>query len=100
MSEPADLNNDGNTDLVVGSPAVDQFWVLLGAGNGSFGTPTVDAGGVRSISLTAADLNGDGNADLVTSPYEYGEEVTVRLGDGTGSFGSEAHFAIGESPVI
>src|SRR6266446_3866342 len=62
----ADLNADGNADLVVNNVA------LLGYGDGTFGPPLKFAAdaeerdhGVRAVVLT--DLNSDGKPDLVLS---------------------------------
>jgi hypothetical protein len=71
----ADLNGDGNLDLVVtnncgesqcGSNSTGTVGVLLGNGHGAFQKAvTYDSGGQNAESVAAADLNGDGNLDLV-----------------------------------
>jgi len=71
----ADLNGDGKPDL-----AVPNYWarstqggagVLLGNGDGSFGTAAVYLSGTTSYysahAIAVPDLNGDGKADLVVS---------------------------------
>ena len=59
----ADLNNDGNLDLI-GNDGT-GFSVLLGKGDGSFQAPTSTpiTGAVRSLAV--ADINGDGKSDVV-----------------------------------
>ena len=61
----ADLNGDAKLDLAVtnyGSSPGDPgtVLVLLGNGNGTFGSPTVYPTGTNSSSVAIGDLNGDG----------------------------------------
>ena len=97
--EFADLNGDGALDLVstgrttVGSDG--YTFVSLGDGNGNFGTQTSYAAETNnSQALKLGDINNDGILDLVTA----GESdtldgyATVRLGDGSGSFGAATSY--------
>ena len=62
----ADLNNDGNLDLLV-TCSSGTVNILKGNGNGTF-TAQASLTGLGALVMTAVgDLNGDGNLDLVTS---------------------------------
>jgi len=83
----ADVNDDGNRDILVANADAGSVSVLLGDGKGIFhnasGSPV--AAGHLPNDIAVADMNGDGNLDLVIanhqSPY-----LTILLGDGTGKF--------------
>jgi hypothetical protein len=83
----ADVNRDGNPDILVTNADSGTLSVLLGDGNGQFreapGSPV--AAGHLPNDIAIADMNGDGNLDLVIpdhqSPY-----ITILLGDGKGGF--------------
>lgn len=68
----ADLNNDGNLDLVVTcsggtTPANSTINILKGNGDGTF-TAQTSLTGLGTVTMTTVgDLNGDGNLDLVTA---------------------------------
>lgn len=49
-------------------------------------------------SVINADLNGDGKADLVAANY-YDNNISVLLGDGTGSFSSPVNIGGGNNPI-
>ena len=83
----ADMNKDGNADILVTNADDESISVLLGDGTGKFhqapGSP-FHAGHLPN-DLGIADMNGDGNLDLVVanhqSPY-----LSIFLGDGKGGF--------------
>ncbi len=59
----ADVNRDGNLDLLVGNQYGDVT-ILLGQGNGSFQPST---GIDRSMAIAVGDLDGDGQPDWIVS---------------------------------
>ena len=65
----ADFNGDGNLDIAVVTGQLygltSSVFVLLGNGNGTFGSAITTASGVAGASIHAADVNGDGKEDVV-----------------------------------
>src|SRR6266487_1345754 len=93
-----DLNGDAKPDLVAaGSP--NTLSVLLGNGDGTFAAK-VNYGTVAGASSVAiGDLNGDGKPDLVASNYNaVSPSVSVRLGNGDGTFGPKSDYGTGSRP--
>jgi hypothetical protein len=84
----ADFNGDGKPDLVEFSATTNSSSVLLGNGDGTFGTPgfvpCVAADGV------VGDFNGDKKPDIAVIPGGYGVEIC--LGNGDGTFGTGEYF--------
>jgi FG-GAP-like repeat len=78
----ADVNGDGNPDLVVGN-FNDSVGVLLGNGDGSFQLGATYSSQAEN-SVAAADVNGDGKPDLLVANLY--NNVAVLLGNGDGSF--------------
>ncbi|APG86641.1 alkaline phosphatase (plasmid) [Sinorhizobium americanum CCGM7] len=91
----ADLNNDGNLDLITARSYVS---VLMGASDGTFSAPAVyPAANNDIISVAVDDLNNDGNLDLVTANRGT-NDVSVMFGTGTGTFLPEVRYAVGVGP--
>ena len=91
----ADLNGDGNGDLVVvndynaSGPFVS---VLLGNGDGTFSNAVnYPTAGNASVAATVADVNGDGKLDIVAVSDD--QHISVLLGNGDGTFQSAQSFA-------
>ena len=93
----ADVNGDGNLDIVTANPSANTASVLLGNGNGAFAAQTTYAVGAAPNSVALADVNGDGNVDIVTTNRN-GGNVSVLLGNGNGSFAAQTTYAVGVSP--
>ncbi|MDE5096145.1 MAG: VCBS repeat-containing protein, partial [Trichodesmium sp. St11_bin5] len=97
-----DFNGDGIPDLAVGDgyySYLDNVSVLLGKGDGSFGSATNFPAGDWPRSVAAEDFNGDGISDLTVANY-WDDNVSVLLGKGDGSFGSATiNFPVGDSPL-
>ena len=83
----ADVNADGQPDLVTANYSTSTVGVLLNAGHGVFQPVTTYSTGNNSSpeGIAVADVNGDGLPDLLTANY-YGDAVGVLLGAGNGSF--------------
>jgi FG-GAP-like repeat len=83
----ADVNRDGNPDILVTNAESETITVLLGDGSGQF-TPAAGspfAAGHDPNDIAIADMNGDGNLDLVI-PNHQSPYITILLGDGKGGF--------------
>jgi hypothetical protein len=93
----ADLNGDGNLDLVTANTGSNDISVLLGDGTGAFPTHTEFATGNGPSAVAAADLNGDGNLDLATANGD--GTVSVLLGNGSGAFPTHTEYAASGGPV-
>jgi hypothetical protein len=101
----ADLNGDGNADLIVTTQLGIQ--TLLGHGDGTFSPSFSAAIGGSFRGLQIADVHGDGTPDLLVS-YNFLSSLDVQefegKGDGTfrplgGGFHGLAQFLVSNQPV-
>src|SRR5262245_50959800 len=84
----ADLNADGRPDLAVANAQSATVSILLGNGDGTFGTRTDLAVASHPRSVAIADLDADGRPDLAVA----GGVVSVMLGNGDGTFGARTDY--------
>jgi hypothetical protein len=80
-----DLNADGNPDLALANYLARKVVVLLGNGDGTFGTQSEYDTGSSSLCVAIGDLNGDARPDLTVANY-FSNTVSVLLGNGDGTF--------------
>jgi hypothetical protein len=98
----ADVNGDGNPDLVTANAYDNTISVLLGGAAGTFLPARRVYAGYSVRAETTADVNGDGIPDLVVvngAGANGGNTVSVLLGKGDGTFQSPLTFAVGSDPV-
>jgi hypothetical protein len=90
--EAADLNNDGNLDLVISTGSAPSVAIFFGIGDGTFGQAQGLVFGSSSddvvASVALADLRGNGILDMVVGVDNLfrTDDVIVRLGNGDGTF--------------
>jgi hypothetical protein len=103
-----DLNHDGKADVVVvdeicgPNPCNSGFIsVLKGNGDGTLQSQKEYATDASPLNLTVADLNGDGKLDVITTnfyPLSIGNDVSVLLGNGDGSFQPAVNYPTAQGP--
>jgi len=105
-----DFNGDGRPDLATNGgpdPDEDDFVgvgsVLLGSGDGTFGTPMGFETGYLPCAMATADFNADGRADLAVANYghtpDYIGTFSVLAGNGDGTFGVRRDYDTGANPI-
>jgi hypothetical protein len=90
----ADINNDGNIDLIAAGPG--GFTVLTNNGNGFFVTNYTVLVSNELRSIQAVDVNGDGKPDVVA--VSYSNSVVVWTNNGSGILGSNATYTVASYP--
>jgi len=93
----ADVNGDGNLDIVVPNASSSSVSVLLGNGDGTFQPQVSYSVGLAPNGVTAVDLNHDGKLDLIAANY-LDNSVSVLLGNGDGTFQPQQQYATGTNP--
>jgi hypothetical protein len=94
----ADVNGDGNPDLIVVNVNSGDVGILLGEGNGTFqAAVTYNSGSSAPFSVAVADMNQDGQLDLVVANDNYNGDgsVSVLLGNGDGTFQNAVNYSSG-----
>jgi FG-GAP-like repeat len=98
----ADMNGDGNLDLVIANHQSPYLTVLLGDGKGGFhpapGSPFDVHSNPHPHGIVVADFNGVGKADAATDSWG-SNQIELLLGDGTGRLRTPGrYFAVGRRP--
>jgi RHS repeat-associated protein len=95
-----DLNHDGKIDLVTTNSGINSITTLFGNGDGTFASPINIVTATSVSSLAVGDLNQDGNVDIVitTSPYGYGSNFSVLLGNSNGTFAPKVDYSANTNP--
>jgi FG-GAP-like repeat/FG-GAP repeat len=84
----ADMNGDGNPDLIVANTETPNITILLGDGKGGFKPSAHSPFSTQSFphvhGIAVGDFNGDGKLDVVTDSWGH-DQILMLLGDGAGN---------------
>ena len=92
------INNNANLDLAVTNSSDSTVSILLGNGDGTFGTQTTFATGKGPAGVATADFNVDNKPDLAVTNQTDGT-VSILLGNGDGTFLPQTTFTTGAGPA-
>lgn len=75
--------------------------ILIGVGNGTFRTQMILSAGNGPISVVTSNFNGDSDSVLALTMTNHGDNsMSVLLGFGNGTFGSQTTTSVGRGPYI
>jgi hypothetical protein len=92
----ADVDDDGDVDLVVVRKNVDDIQILVNTGSAFSPGATAAVGGLEPRAIVAGDLDGNGLPDVVTSNRS-SNDVSVLLNAG-GAFAAAVAYPVGAGP--
>jgi hypothetical protein len=92
----ADLDSDGNADLVIADPGSVAYF-LLGRGDGTFRQFVALTGAQGSREIAIGDWNGDGLVDLASADHNRGN-LSVFLAKGGGTFENSNNYRVPGEP--
>jgi hypothetical protein len=93
----ADVNGDGNRDLIVTVNGLSKIGVLLGIGNGSFDDVVTYPVNPGTGNLIVVDLDRDGVLDVATNSSGT-DVISVLEGNGDGTFQPQVDYPAGDAP--
>jgi hypothetical protein len=94
-----DFNGDTFLDIAVADQNSNCVWVLLGTGNGSFGSAVSYSSGASTPQhVAAADFNNDGKLDLAVTNAG-SNNVGILNGNGNGTFAGAITWTVGAAPA-
>jgi hypothetical protein len=97
-----DFTGSGKLDLAVsvqnGYPGPGDLLVLMGNGDGTFGSPITYPLGLNTGTIALGDFNDDGKLDIVVANAN-GNDASIFLGKGDGTFAAPTTLAAGGGPI-
>jgi hypothetical protein len=95
-SEPGDFDRDGLADVAVANIAGDSVSILLGNGDGTFGSHQEIGVGGDPRGIAVLDVDGDGDLDIAANSGPSGD-VAILRNNGAGVFGAAEQHGSGNS---
>lgn len=97
----ADVNADGNVDVILGQRTPTALIVLLSNGISTFAPPIVTPVAVDPTGYRCAigDFNGDSKVDVIMGSF-YDLAVAIYAGDGAGSFALLLNRSVPSAPAV
>lgn len=93
-NEPADFDNDGDTDIVASSTGEGSVWIALGNGDGTYAVAQEVATGNEAHGVAVLDVDGDADLDIVDATRT-SDLLALTLNNGSGVFGTATTFDSG-----
>lgn len=91
--ETADLDKDGNDDLILLSSQSNQLAIFMGKGNGAFESVHYHTLQYFAGDFAVGDFDGDGKLDLAVANFNE-HSFSLYKGNGDGTFGSEEEYPL------
>jgi|GEM_PF-2140904 len=95
----ADLNNDGNDDLILLSVQSNQLAIFMGKGDGTFESVRYHTLRDYGSDFAIGDFDGDGKLDLAVA-NSIAPSFSLYKGNGNGTFGSGQDFVLVENGTL
>ncbi|HXS78019.1 MAG TPA: FG-GAP-like repeat-containing protein [Terracidiphilus sp.] len=96
--QSADVNGDGDADLIAINKDDNSVSLLLGNGDGTFQAQDVYATGSAPTGLAVADMNGDGVIDIMVA-NSVDNTLGLLLGNGDGTFAAQTTIPLSSTPA-